>query len=153
MPPDNARKDIMHMTGLAHEVQEAKRVKLVADLETLIERAEGVFGGKEYFYKVLIMLIAKEVSHVHRETDTDHFEGIPDIITKQISDFFWQDIRTPIRAFQRSEADGALIYIRLLENAAPVMEEINRSTVKRQEKENPQQMLHTGNYMDQVQYE
>jgi hypothetical protein len=140
----------MNKTGPAHVVRETAREGKVEEIWAKILRAERAYGKREYFYHILVVLLGIEVAHCRIEVDIDAFEAIPGFIAKQILDFFEDEVRAPIRTFERSKQEGDDLFVRLLEKTEVPLASLHRGAVEKQEREEPQRMLQAENPMDQV---
>ena len=119
--------------------REKQRAALIERISSLITRAEGGYGTRVYFYDVLLLLFGREVSHCRIEVSAEAFEGVPPYIAEQIIKFFDDDVRRPVRTFQKNAAEGDDLFIQLLTNAEAPLAVAHRTAARRQERELLQQ--------------
>lgn len=130
----------MDEDDLSSGKREQECARLVETIWSNIIRGERAYGKSEYFYDVLLLLLGKEVAHCRIEIHPDSFEGIPPFITKQIIDFFLDDVRGPIRAFEKDKEEGDDLFIQLLTNAEAPLAVAHRTAARRRRRDTLQQM-------------
>lgn len=102
-----------HHPAVRHEPHEPQRVPFLSTIEAQLIRAEKSFGRESYFYRVLFVLISKEVGLVRGEISHVDFPTVPPYIVAQIFQFFDHELKSPVRELEISHDERMRLFERL----------------------------------------